>query len=38
MLQRARPDASLTWVTGAGHYPQVEDPAAWTAAVLAALG
>lgn len=36
-LQQARPDATLTWVTGAGHYPQVEGPVAWTAAVLAAL-
>jgi pimeloyl-ACP methyl ester carboxylesterase len=36
-LQRARPDASLAWVTGAGHYPQVEDPERWTAAVLDAL-
>ena len=36
-LQAARPDATLTWIDGAGHYPQIEDPAAWTDAVLAAL-
>ena len=36
-LQAARPDATLTWIDGAGHYPQIEDPSAWTAAVLAAL-
>lgn len=36
-LQAVRPDATLTWIDGAGHYPQIEDPEGWTAAVLAAL-
>jgi pimeloyl-ACP methyl ester carboxylesterase len=36
-LVAARPDATLTWIHGAGHYPQVEAPAAWLAAVEAAL-
>lgn len=36
-LKAARPDATLTWIDGAGHYPQIEDPAAWLTAVRAAL-
>ena len=36
-LQAARADATLAWIDGAGHYPQIEDPDVWTAAVLAAL-
>lgn len=37
-LVTARPDASLTWIDGAGHYPMVEDPQAFLAAVESALG
>lgn len=37
-LVEARPDATLTWIDGAGHYPQVEAPEAFLAAVDAALG
>ncbi|HEY5335169.1 MAG TPA: alpha/beta hydrolase, partial [Mycobacteriales bacterium] len=37
-LVSVRPDASLRWIDGAGHYPQLEDPGAWLAAVSAALG
>ena len=37
-LLAARPDATLTWIDGAGHYPQVEDPQAFLAALEAALG
>lgn len=37
-LIEARPDATLTWIDGAGHYPQLEAPAEWLAAVTAALG
>lgn len=33
-LLAARPDATLAWVAGAGHYPMVEDPDAFLAAVL----
>ena len=33
-LVAARPDASLLWVDGAGHYPMVEDPEAFLAAVV----
>ncbi len=36
-LLEARPDARRTWVDGAGHYPQNEDPDAYLAAVLDAL-
>ena len=32
-LVAARPDATLAWVAGAGHYPMVEDPDAFLAAV-----
>ncbi len=37
-LQRARPDATLRWVEGAGHYPQIEDPDVFLSAIEAALG
>jgi pimeloyl-ACP methyl ester carboxylesterase len=37
-LVATRPDAALTWIDGAGHYPMVEDPQAFLAAVDAALG
>lgn len=33
-LVAARPDATLAWVAGAGHYPMVEDPDAFLAAVV----
>jgi pimeloyl-ACP methyl ester carboxylesterase len=33
-LVAARPDATLAWVDGAGHYPMVEDPERYLAAVL----
>jgi pimeloyl-ACP methyl ester carboxylesterase len=36
-LKEARPDASLQWVEGAGHYPQIEAPDAFLSAVGAAL-
>lgn len=36
-LLEARPDASLTWIEGAGHYPQIEAPEEFTAAVIRAL-
>lgn len=34
----ARPDATLQWIDGAGHYPQLEAPDAFLAAVRHALG
>lgn len=37
-LRTARPDATLQWVGGAGHYPQIEDPDAYVAALDAVLG
>ena len=37
-LCAVRPDAELRWIEGAGHYPQIEDPAAWSAAVASVLG
>ena len=37
-LLEARPDATRTWIDGAGHYPQNEDPAAYLAALEQALG
>ena len=36
-LVDARPDATLAWVEGSGHYPQAEDPEGWLAAVLPGL-
>ncbi len=36
-LASTRPDATIAWIEGAGHYPQIEDPAAWLTAVEAAL-
>lgn len=36
-LRAVRPDATLRWIDGAGHYPQLEDPDAYVAAVLAAI-
>jgi hypothetical protein len=35
-LASTRPDATLTWIPNTGHYPQLEDPAAWLAAVTTA--
>jgi len=37
-LRAARPDATLSWIDGAGHYPQLEAPAAFLAAVTEVLG
>ncbi|MBS1837768.1 MAG: alpha/beta hydrolase [Actinobacteria bacterium] len=37
-LHDARPDATLRWIDGAGHYPQIEDPAQYLAALDAVLG
>lgn len=36
-LVATRPDATRVWVDGAGHYPMVEDPDAFLAAVLGFL-
>lgn len=36
-LLAVRTDASLRWIEGSGHYPQLEDPEAYVDAVLAAL-
>lgn len=36
-LVDARPDATLAWIEGAGHYPMVEDPDAFLAAVVPGL-
>lgn len=36
-LAAARPDATLAWIDGAGHYPGIEAPAAYLRAVEAAL-
>jgi pimeloyl-ACP methyl ester carboxylesterase len=36
-LKQVRPDATLRWIEGAGHYPQIEELEAFTAAVTAAL-
>lgn len=37
-LRDMRPEAPLRWIDGAGHYPQLEDPAACLAALETALG
>lgn len=37
-LQVARPDATLRWIDGSGHYPQIEDPAGYLDALDTALG
>jgi pimeloyl-ACP methyl ester carboxylesterase len=37
VLQRARPDATLTVLDGVGHYPMIEAPERFAAAVTAAL-
>jgi pimeloyl-ACP methyl ester carboxylesterase len=37
-LCAARPDAELSWVEGAGHYPQIEAPEAFLAALQRAVG
>ncbi len=36
-LAREIPGAELTWLDGLGHYPQLEDPERWAAAVLGFL-
>lgn len=36
-LAAETPGATLTWLEGLGHYPMLEGPEAWTAAVLAWL-
>jgi len=36
-LREARPDARLTWLEGVGHYPMLEAPAPFLAAVTAGL-
>ena len=36
-LQQSRPDAALCWIEGAGHYPQIEEPARYLEALDAAL-
>jgi pimeloyl-ACP methyl ester carboxylesterase len=36
-LVERRPDATLTWIDGAGHYPQIESPEEYGAAVGLAL-
>ena len=37
-LRAVRPDAALQWVDGAGHYPQIESPDAYLAAIDVGLG
>ncbi|HVX22263.1 MAG TPA: alpha/beta hydrolase [Acidimicrobiales bacterium] len=37
-LQAARPDATVTWLDGVGHYPMLEDPVRFADAVLDGLG
>lgn len=36
-LHEARPDSTLTWIEGTGHYPQLEAPGPFVDAVAAAL-
>jgi pimeloyl-ACP methyl ester carboxylesterase len=36
-LQTLLPQASLTWLPGLGHIPQIEDPAFFNEALLKAL-
>jgi pimeloyl-ACP methyl ester carboxylesterase len=36
-LQMARPDATVTWLEGVGHYPMLESPKRFVAAVAPAL-
>ncbi len=36
-LQKARPDAAVSWIEGAGHYPQLEEPTAYLEALERAL-
>jgi pimeloyl-ACP methyl ester carboxylesterase len=37
-LARLCPRAKLEWLEGLGHYPMLEDPARWAAALSAVLG
>jgi pimeloyl-ACP methyl ester carboxylesterase len=37
-LNEVRPDATLWWIDGAGHYPQLEEPEAFVAALESVLG
>lgn len=37
-IHAVRPDSTLTWIDGAGHYPQIEEPDAYLAALRDALG
>lgn len=37
-LVAVRPDAELVWIEGAGHYPQIEAPEVFLAAIRATLG
>lgn len=37
-LGSVRPDATVTWIDGAGHYPQIEEPDAYLAAIETRLG
>jgi pimeloyl-ACP methyl ester carboxylesterase len=37
-LHDVRPDATLCWIDGAGHYPQIEEPDAFMAALDGVLG
>jgi pimeloyl-ACP methyl ester carboxylesterase len=37
-LKGVRGDAALTWIDGAGHYPQLEDPERYVAALEPLVG
>jgi pimeloyl-ACP methyl ester carboxylesterase len=37
-LHEVRPDSTLCWIDGAGHYPQLEEPDAFVAALDGVLG